>query len=178
MHTIDNTATVLTPTIKSFKRCPTNYLEAILRLSRSRSLIYRTPLNITQHTMNNTDIKQTENKVQEWHCPECNHPVYLHQVFCDKCGHKLDIDWNEKKKKQWAAWDHLVLIDTTCSIVAGSASQLLWMYSPSLSSFLGLPVRPDCSCKREQSIKLALNAMPSAAELVGTKRAKALHTMM
>ena len=100
MHTLDNIATVLTPTIKSFKRCPTNYLEAILRLSRSISLIYRTPLNITQHTMNNTDIKQTENKVQEWHCPECNHPVYLHQVFCDKCGHKLDIDWNEKKKKQ------------------------------------------------------------------------------
>ena len=29
-----------------------------------------------------------------------------------------------------------------------------------------------------QRIKLALNAMPSAAELVGTKRAKALHTMM
>ena len=34
-------------------------------------------------------------------------------------------------------------------------------------------VCPDCSCKWEQSIKLALNAMPSAAELVGTKRAKA-----
>ena len=27
-------------------------------------------------------------------------------------------------------------------------------------------IRPDCSCKWEQSIKLALNAMPSAAELV------------
>ena len=48
--------------------------------------------------MNKTDMKKEEGKAQEYHCPECNHPVYLHQVFCDNCGHKLDIDWSEKKK--------------------------------------------------------------------------------
>lgn len=30
---------------------------------------------------------------EEFHCPECDHVVYKYQVFCDKCGFKLDIDW-------------------------------------------------------------------------------------
>ena len=35
---------------------------------------------------------------EEFHCPECNHVVYKYQVFCDKCGAKLDIDWTMFKK--------------------------------------------------------------------------------
>ena len=30
---------------------------------------------------------------EEFHCQECGHVVYKYQVFCDKCGFKLDIDW-------------------------------------------------------------------------------------
>lgn len=30
---------------------------------------------------------------EEFHCRECGHVVYKYQVFCDKCGHKIDIDW-------------------------------------------------------------------------------------
>ena len=26
-------------------------------------------------------------------CRQCGNPIYKHQVFCDKCGLKLDIDW-------------------------------------------------------------------------------------
>ena len=35
---------------------------------------------------------------EEFHCPECEHVVYKNQVFCDKCGAKLDIDWTMFKK--------------------------------------------------------------------------------
>ena len=31
---------------------------------------------------------------EEFHCQECGHVVYKRQVFCDACGHKLDINWN------------------------------------------------------------------------------------
>ena len=31
---------------------------------------------------------------EEYHCPECNGLVFKHQVFCDHCGKKLEIDWN------------------------------------------------------------------------------------
>ena len=30
---------------------------------------------------------------EEFHCPECDGLVYKHQVFCDHCGKKLEIDW-------------------------------------------------------------------------------------
>ena len=30
---------------------------------------------------------------QEFHCPECQGLVSKHQVFCDHCGKKLEIDW-------------------------------------------------------------------------------------
>ena len=31
---------------------------------------------------------------EEYHCPECKGLVFKHQVFCDHCGKKLEIDWN------------------------------------------------------------------------------------
>ncbi len=31
---------------------------------------------------------------QEYRCPIDGCVVYKYQVFCDQCGHKLDIDWN------------------------------------------------------------------------------------
>ena len=30
---------------------------------------------------------------EEYHCPQCGNVVCKHQVFCDKCGYKLDIEW-------------------------------------------------------------------------------------
>lgn len=30
---------------------------------------------------------------EEFHCRECGHVVYKYQIFCDSCGHKVDIDW-------------------------------------------------------------------------------------
>lgn len=33
---------------------------------------------------------------QEFRCRKCGHPIYKHQVFCDKCGLELDMDWGEK----------------------------------------------------------------------------------
>ncbi len=34
------------------------------------------------------------NSSVESHCRVCENVVYKHQVFCDACGHKLDIDWS------------------------------------------------------------------------------------
>ena len=31
---------------------------------------------------------------QEFHCRRCGNVIYKHQVFCDKCGCKIDIDWS------------------------------------------------------------------------------------
>lgn len=41
-------------------------------------------------------IIRIRNAHQEFHCPKCKNPVYKHQIFCDKCGHELRLDWNEK----------------------------------------------------------------------------------
>lgn len=30
----------------------------------------------------------------EFRCPQCNTPIYRHQVYCDGCGHELKIDWS------------------------------------------------------------------------------------
>ncbi len=38
--------------------------------------------------------ERLRNAQQEFHCPHCGHVVYRYQVFCDKCGCKLDIDWS------------------------------------------------------------------------------------
>lgn len=37
------------------------------------------------------------NAKEEYHCPKCGGLVYKYQVFCDKCGEKLDIDWSVYK---------------------------------------------------------------------------------
>ncbi len=31
---------------------------------------------------------------EEFHCRRCGNVIYKHQVFCDKCGHKLEFDWS------------------------------------------------------------------------------------
>jgi hypothetical protein len=41
-------------------------------------------------------IKRTKD---EFYCPYCldkgiKTPLYKHQIFCDHCGHELDIDWH------------------------------------------------------------------------------------
>ena len=38
-------------------------------------------------------IQTTED---HYFCRQCKHPIYKHQVFCDNCGLKLDMDWEEK----------------------------------------------------------------------------------
>ncbi len=30
---------------------------------------------------------------EEFHCRRCGNVIYKHQVFCDKCGHELKMDW-------------------------------------------------------------------------------------
>ena len=37
--------------------------------------------------------QRLQNSDKEFHCRVCNHVVCKNQVFCDACGHKLDIDW-------------------------------------------------------------------------------------
>ena len=37
------------------------------------------------------------NSQQEFHCPQCGNVIYKHQIFCDKCGHKIDINWPQYK---------------------------------------------------------------------------------
>lgn len=32
---------------------------------------------------------------QEFKCRRCGNPIYKHQVFCDRCGLDLKIDWND-----------------------------------------------------------------------------------
>ncbi len=34
---------------------------------------------------------------EEYHCQVCRHIVSKYQVYCDSCGHKLDIDWSLHK---------------------------------------------------------------------------------
>jgi hypothetical protein len=38
--------------------------------------------------------ERIKNSQQEYHCPECKAIIYKKQIFCDKCGHKIDIDWS------------------------------------------------------------------------------------
>lgn len=37
------------------------------------------------------------NSDEEFHCSVCKQVVYKNQVFCDKCGHELNIDWSLHK---------------------------------------------------------------------------------
>ena len=43
-------------------------------------------------------LKRIRTSNTKFYCPECYSkgiitPLYLHQVFCDRCGKKLSIDW-------------------------------------------------------------------------------------
>jgi len=38
-------------------------------------------------------IKHSE---QDFYCRRCGNVIYKHQVFCDRCGLELDMDWKEK----------------------------------------------------------------------------------
>lgn len=42
-------------------------------------------------------ISRIHNSRQEFHCRKCDNVIYRYQVFCDKCGALLDIDWNSLK---------------------------------------------------------------------------------
>ena len=38
-------------------------------------------------------MKRIRYSEQEFRCRRCGHPIYKHQVFCDKCGLELNMDW-------------------------------------------------------------------------------------
>lgn len=40
--------------------------------------------------------KRIQDSEEEFFCRQCGNPIYKHQVFCDNCGLKLDMDWDEK----------------------------------------------------------------------------------
>lgn len=45
-------------------------------------------------------LKRIRHANEAYFCPEClskgiKTPLYRHQVFCDRCGHKLDLKWEE-----------------------------------------------------------------------------------
>ena len=37
--------------------------------------------------------QRIQNSDEEFHCRRCGNVIYKHQVFCDKCGIELNIDW-------------------------------------------------------------------------------------
>lgn len=37
--------------------------------------------------------QRIQNSDEEFHCRRCSNVIYKHQVFCDKCGIELDMDW-------------------------------------------------------------------------------------
>lgn len=39
--------------------------------------------------------QRIQNSEEEFHCRKCGNVAYKYQVFCDKCGEKLDINWNQ-----------------------------------------------------------------------------------
>jgi len=34
--------------------------------------------------------KEPQREERVYHCNDCGGPIYRHQIFCDKCGKKLD----------------------------------------------------------------------------------------
>lgn len=42
--------------------------------------------------------QRIQNSDEEFHCRKCGNVIYKHQVFCDKCGLELDMDWDKNKK--------------------------------------------------------------------------------
>ncbi len=41
--------------------------------------------------------QRIQHSEEEFRCRICGTVIYKHQVFCDRCGHKLDIDWSLHK---------------------------------------------------------------------------------
>ena len=39
--------------------------------------------------------ERIRNSQQEFHCQHCRNVIYKHQVFCDRCGVKLEIEWKQ-----------------------------------------------------------------------------------
>ena len=37
--------------------------------------------------------QRSQNSAEEFHCRRCGNVIYKHQVFCDKCGLELKMDW-------------------------------------------------------------------------------------
>ena len=37
--------------------------------------------------------QRIQNSYEEFHCRRCGNVIYKHQVFCDKCGLELKMDW-------------------------------------------------------------------------------------
>lgn len=37
--------------------------------------------------------KRIQNSEEEFFCRKCGNPIYKHQVFCDRCGLELKMDW-------------------------------------------------------------------------------------
>ena len=37
--------------------------------------------------------QRIQNSDEEFHCRRCGNVIYKHQVFCDKCGLELKMDW-------------------------------------------------------------------------------------
>ena len=42
--------------------------------------------------------QRIQNSEEEFHCRRCGNVIYKHQVFCDKCGLELDMDWDKNEK--------------------------------------------------------------------------------
>lgn len=42
-------------------------------------------------------MNRIRNSKQEFHCRRCGNVIYRYQIFCDKCGLDLNIDWNNMK---------------------------------------------------------------------------------
>ena len=40
--------------------------------------------------------KRIQTSEEQYFCRSCGKPIYKYQVFCDHCGFKLDMDWNDK----------------------------------------------------------------------------------
>ena len=38
--------------------------------------------------------QRLQNSDEEFHCRRCGNVIYKHQIFCDKCGLDLKMDWN------------------------------------------------------------------------------------
>ena len=37
--------------------------------------------------------KRIQDSEESFFCRQCGNPIYKHQVFCDKCGHELKMEW-------------------------------------------------------------------------------------